>query len=400
MLLLSPDEHFHFELLRMLATSRAYGSDVAEVLNVCERVKPGNIEDWYEEFHKLALWIESTIGAKRTYDRVTLRDAYFRISRYHFASSFFLVGNPADPRLTDSWKLWTSNFDKAASLLDIPAERHTLESTGFKVPVILLRASQDSEPRPCLIMGNGLDGSFEEMLHFHGFAALERGYHVVLYEGPGQPTVRRDQGLGFINNWEQVVSPVLDWLETVPFIDSAKCGLLGVSLGGYLAVRAAAFEHRLAAVILNDAIYDCSDGVGKIIGEEAMQYEAAGNVGKFHETIERQGQTNTKLRWLTNQLRWAFATKNTHEALQKTRKMTLDGILDKVQCPVFVGDAEHDLFVESDQPRMVAEGLGKWATYKQFTKAESADAHCHLGATVYSNQVMLEWFKDQISPAH
>ena len=399
MLQLSSNDHFHFEFLRVLATTRAYGADVAEVLNVCQRVKPGDFESWYEEFHILAKWVESTISAERVYDKATLRDAYFRISRYHFASSFFLTGNPSDPRIIDTWKLWTACFDKAIGLLDVHAERYTLDAGDFKIPVILLRASGDDRPRPSLIMGSGLDGSFEEMLHFHGFAALERGYHIVLYEGPGQTTVRRDQGLGFIFDWERVVTPIIDWLEHIPFIDSNKCGLLGVSLGGYLAARAAAFEHRLAAVILNDAIYDFSDSMEQIFGEHAMQYEAAGDVDKFHEALEQQSRTNTKLRWLTDQLRWAFATKTTHEALQKSRKMTLSGILDKVKCPVFVGDAEHDLFVRSEQPPMVAQGLGKWSTYKQFTKVESAEAHCHLGATVYANQVMLEWFRDQVGTA-
>lgn len=400
MLQLSPNNHFHFELLRMLATTRTYGSDVAEVLNVCERVKPGDFESWYEEFHQLAQWVESTISARRVYDKVTLRDAYFRISRYHFASSFFLTGTPSDPRNIDSWKLWAGNFDKATSQLDIPAERHTLDAGDFQVPVILLRASRDDQPRPCIVLGNGLDGSMEEMLHLHGFAALERGYHVVLYEGPGQTTVRREQGLGFIHDWERVVSPILDWLDPLPFVESTKVGLLGVSLGGYLAVRAAAFEDRLAAVILNDAIHDVADGVEEIFGEKAMQHEAAGDLDRFHEELERESRTNTKLHWLANQLRWAFATNTTHEALQKVRKMSLTGILDRVKCPVFVGDAEHDLFIKSEQPPLVAKGLGKWATYKKFTKAESAEAHCHLGATVYMNQVMLEWFKDQIQASN
>lgn len=266
MLQLSSNAHFHFELLRILATARSYGADVAEVLRVCQRIKPGDFESWYEEFRRLADWAESTVGAESEHDRVTLRDAYFRISRYHFASTFFLDGNRSDPRLAESYRLWKSYFDKAASLLAIPAQRHTLDAGDFQIPVILLRASLDDRPRSCLIMGSGLDGSAEEMVHFHGFAALERGHHVILYEGPGQTSVRRDQGLGFVHDWERVVSPIVDWLEHVPFVDSSKCGLLGVSLGGYLAARAAIVEHRLAAVILNDAIYDFSDVLEQMLG--------------------------------------------------------------------------------------------------------------------------------------
>ncbi|KIV88501.1 hypothetical protein PV10_08183 [Exophiala mesophila] len=396
MLQLSTNAHFHFELLRVLATTRSYGADIAEVLRVCQRIKPGDFESWYEEFRRLAEWVESTVNAKGEHDKVTLRDAYFRISRYYFASSFFLDGNQSDARLVESYNLWKSYFDKATSLLAIPAERHILDAGDFQIPVILLRASLDNRARSCLIMGSGLDGSAEEMLHFHGFAALERGHHVILYEGPGQTSVRRDQGLGFIHDWERVVTPIVDWLQNVPFVDSSKCGLFGVSLGGYLAARAAAFEHRLAAVILNDAIYDFSDVLEQMLGESTMRFEAAGDMDNFYAAVEQQCQSNTKLRWLAHQLRYAFAKETIHEALRETRKMTVSGILNSVQCPVFVGDAEHDLFVRSEQPPLVAQGLGKWATYKKFTKAEAAEAHCHLGATVFANQVMLEWFGNQV----
>jgi hypothetical protein len=54
MLQLSRDETFHYELLRLLGTARDLGADVAEVLNVADRIIPGNFESWYTEFHALA----------------------------------------------------------------------------------------------------------------------------------------------------------------------------------------------------------------------------------------------------------------------------------------------------------------------------------------------------------
>ena len=396
LLQLSTDIGFHFELLRMLGTSRSQGSDVAEILNVCERVRAGDFESWYTEFHDLADWVESTIAGGRRYDDTTLRDAYFRIARYRFASSFYLTGNWDDERNYTTWKRWASYFNKAGALMDIPAERYTLKADGFSVPVILLRASLDDTPRPCLILGNGLDGSMEAMLHFHGFAALERGYHVVLYEGPGQTTVVREQQKGFIHNWEAVVTPVIDWLYQLPFIRKQAIGLLGVSLGGYLAVRAAAFEHRLAAVMLVDAIYDVSVSIKAILGENVIQHDGK-DADAFRAALQKHTEDNTTARWLANQIRWAWRTETVYEALQQSKLMTLAGTLDKVECPVFVADAEHDSLVQSDQPPLVAYGLGKLATYKKFTHRESAEAHCHLGAYVYANQVIMEWFKDQIT---
>jgi dienelactone hydrolase len=94
------------------------------------------------------------------------------------------------------------------------------------------------------------------MLHVFGFRALERGFNVITFEGPRQPSVVRNQQLGFINEWEKVVSPLVDYCETQSAVDSSKLTLLGYSFGGFLAPRAAAFEKRLSAVVCVDGVFD------------------------------------------------------------------------------------------------------------------------------------------------
>jgi dienelactone hydrolase len=99
-------------------------------------------------------------------------------------------------------------------------------------------------------MFNGFDGSQEEMLHVCGFAALERDFNILTLEGPGQPTVVHEQDLGSRHDWEQVVTPVVNHCEAIADIDASRLGLIGLSFGGYLAPRAAAFEPRIRAVVV------------------------------------------------------------------------------------------------------------------------------------------------------
>lgn len=404
MLRLSPDTNFHFQLLRMLASARTSAADIGEVLNICEKLIPGDYESWYEAFDNMAQWVKSTIEPEDGFDKISLRDAYFRISRYAYASGFYLTGadnSEKDERLIKVWKDWTLYFHKAASLMDIPPEHRTIQADGFTVPVMLFRASLDDQPRPCLILGSGLDGSMEEIFHFYGPGALERGYHVVIYEGPGQTGFRRAQDLGFIHDWERVLSPVVDWIQPLDFIDSSRVALLGLSLGGYLAARAAAFEHRLAALLLIDGIYDVSQSVIALYGPEVMQYDQPNTVDQFHQALELKSQSSTSIKWITGHFKWAFKTATAYEAMQKLKLMTLSGgLLDQVSCPVFVGDAEQDLYVAASQPPLVAKALGKKATYKQFTKTESAEAHCHVGATAFQNQVIFKWLDEKIALAN
>ena len=65
-----------------------------------------------------------------------------------------------------------------------------------------------------------------------------------------------DIGVKVRPDWEKVVTPVVDYLLTRRDVDSARIALYGGSFGGYLAPRAAAFEHRLAACIADAALFD------------------------------------------------------------------------------------------------------------------------------------------------
>lgn len=82
-----------------------------------------------------------------------------------------------------------------------------------------------------------------------GMGCLQRGINVLTYEGPGQPTRRRQQNSGSVPNWEEVITPVGDFALSCSEADPEAIVLFGMSFGGFLAPRAAAYEHRLAAVI-------------------------------------------------------------------------------------------------------------------------------------------------------
>jgi dipeptidyl aminopeptidase/acylaminoacyl peptidase len=99
------------------------------------------------------------------------------------------------------------------------------------------------EPKPTLIMHTGFDGS----------AAIERGYNVLAFDEPGQYGPLHREGLVFRPDWEKVVTPVVDFALRQPGVDPKRIALMGISMGGYLAPRAAAFEKRLAALIAKAA---------------------------------------------------------------------------------------------------------------------------------------------------
>ena len=139
----------------------------------------------------------------------------FRASSYYREADLFLHGNQDDPRIYSLWDSQTAAFNQAMSLLDIPGERvNVTTSNGFYVPVIFYKASRLRERRPAILVGNGSDGAREDSYHMVCTDVLARGWNCATYEGPGQLTMRRYRKIGFIYEWRNVVTPVVDYLET------------------------------------------------------------------------------------------------------------------------------------------------------------------------------------------
>ena len=97
-----------------------------------------------------------------------------------------------------------------------------------------------------MIIIPGLD-SVKEELHAYGDDLLRRGMAVLAIDGPGQGEMEFEHPMRF--DYEVPVRFAIDYLETRHDVAADHLGLLGVSLGGYYAPRAAAFEPRVSATI-------------------------------------------------------------------------------------------------------------------------------------------------------
>jgi pimeloyl-ACP methyl ester carboxylesterase len=247
-----------------------------------------------------------------------------------------------------------------------------------------------------LIVGGGFESNMEETYHVFAVPALERGYNVVIYEGPGHRALV-NEGKGFVAEWEKAVTPIVDFLFAenageLSFIDKDKIGLVGMSLGGYLAARAAAFEPRLAAVMCIDGVYSMLETAMNIFPEGADAW-ARGDAAEFDRLFEDNPSSwSTTRRWFHDDLKYTFCTDSAYEAFKTCEAMTLaNGVAQKIRMPAFIGEATEDMFFDG-QPARVVEAIGSNATLQRFGAEMGAHLHCQVGAFVYLNQEMLEWF--------
>ncbi|KAL9560982.1 hypothetical protein ACKAV7_014826 [Fusarium commune] len=396
MLQIIPDVDFNFNVIETLATAPYQGADIGEILVAASQIKTGDFESYYQAYYDLATRVHNqakAIDCKK--HPVSARNAFFRASTYYRSADAFLHGNWSDPRIMSLWKQQADAFDKAMQLLPIPGQRIELQADNFTVPAIFFKTDKPGRS-PTVILGTGYDGSMEDLYHTMGEALLQRGMNAIVYEGPGQPTVRRYQGLGFIPEWERVVTPIVDYALSRNDVDGSKLALMGFSFGGILAPRAAAFEHRLSAVIALGGIFDFGQAMFKQFGPEIAELFKAGKEKEVDEEValvQNNASMPSNLRWGIDQGEWSFKTDSAYTLLEKSQGFTLKGIVDKIKAPVFVGDGQNDMFFPG-QAKELTQQLGSRATYHLFETVSGAGLHCQVGGYVLMNQVSLDWLKD------
>src|SRR5689334_14104002 len=254
------DELLDAQLLRTVGAAPYGGADVGECLAAARTVRGTDLDGWFAAWTELATTTAELASAALAAGRTeTARAAFFRAANYHRNAGLVLMGAPLDPRLRSSNAAQTAAFRQGAALLAAPPDIVAIPFEATTLPGYHFRAAGPG-PRPTALLLGGYDGTAEELYFFNGVAALERGYDVLAFDGPGQGSALIQQGLVLRADYGAVVGAVVDFLLDRPDVDPDRIALIGLSLGGFLAPRAAADEHRLAACIADCGSYDMYAG--------------------------------------------------------------------------------------------------------------------------------------------
>ena len=394
---------FWYETLRSMSHIAYGGADFGEVVSTGERIVEGDYDSWYVEWLATADRVsgeaEKALAAGHS---VSARDGFVRASNYYRSAEFFLHGHPCDPRHDHAYDRSVACFRAAAALFTPVIEPVEIPYEDTTLPGYLYRVDDSGTPRPTLIMHNGFDGTAEELHFFGAMAGTERGYNVLTFDGPGMPGPRHHQGLVFRPDWENVITPVVDFAETLPEVNNSRIALLGLSMGGILAPRAAAFEHRLAALIAVDGLYDLGQtSVRNIPGtrEEAERLLRAQAAPELDAAFEQIMTRDPIARWAINHGMYVMGVDTPRAFNASYLDYTLaDGIAEQIQCPTLVCDAEEDMFFKG-QPEQLYDHLTCPKTLMAFTAEEGAGAHCHPGAMRLSIARIYDWLDDTLTAA-
>ncbi len=236
---------------------------------------------------------------------------------YHFAK-FLFVHDMDQLRAAHGKAVACRN--RALPLLARPGMRVEVPFRGHRLHGNLRLPHGAGRP-PVVIMAMGLDSAKEEM-HTNEEVFLDRGMATFAFDGPGQGEAEYD--LPIWPEYEEPVAAVVDTLAARADVDGHRVAIWGVSLGGYYAPRAAAFEHRLRACVSLTGPFDFAEAF-----DRAPPLTRAAFVARSHAGSE--------------------------EAARKVaERMDLSGCAGLIRCPTYVVGGRLDRVIPPDHAERLA----------------------------------------------
>ena len=211
--------------------------------------------------------------------------------------------------------------DRMIATGNLNCEIVTIPYEGTSLSGLFVKAAGIDGAAPCMIHCNGLD-SIKEMLYLNGTAQemSRRGVGSLLIDQPGVGEALRLKDLHAVYDSERWARAAVDYLETRSDVDPHKIGIIGISLGGYYAPRATAFEPRLALCVSWGGNHDW--------GEVQRR------------RLRREGDHPVPHYW--NHVLWVWGQPDVETFIRYAERVCLDGVADKLTVPYLVTHGARD----------------------------------------------------------
>ena len=338
----------------------AYGAAaMAEIDLITQRLKARAGESdldraWMEEWAKEADRI-AKIGddADAAGNAITAGNQYMRAGNYYYSAERFIP--PSEGKLA-MYRKALRCYQGAMARLHPDIERVEVSYEGKSLPAWFVKG-RGQGPRPTVVLFDGMDNAKEMSVIFAGLDLAKRGISVLAIDGPGQSEPLRLHNIPSRHDYEAAGRPAYDYVASRPEVDATRVAVMGYSFGGYHAPRICAFDKRYAACVCFGAmhwnVYDFVKG---------------------HAPVDPRQTSGS-----TFQFRWVVGAPDNETALEWAKKFTLEGVAEKVTCPILILHGENDRVVPLAEAKKLYEQVGsKNKALKIFTEAEGGAEHCQV----------------------
>ncbi|MER5931922.1 alpha/beta fold hydrolase [Streptomyces sp. NPDC002054] len=406
------DPGFNFAGLLALGGAGMHASEVGEVLTIVNAINAAGLSEqtFSDTFRR---WGDRLLAPPPSPDRSrqghetpsqTRRFRSLRAAQYYAQSLFYVLGTDSPGDEEEVYRAGRRAWDTFAKLCTPPAVRARVPYGRTELPVWFFRPEGPEKPRPTVILTNGSDGQNVDMWTYGVSAALDRGWNALVYDGPGQGEMLFVHEMPFTTRWEQVVGPLVDWLDGRKDVDSGRIALTGLSMGGNLVARAAAFEHRLAAVVcqpgcvspwlgfdaeLREIVTPDKEETNRIWNEEVVPEltpQLAFTVKKRFEIFSREALRQARAGQVLTDL-WTPA--------QVAIGLDITRVVPRIKAPTLVLDYEDEVFYPG-QPQQMFDLLRAPKAYYKFTRATGAQLHCSPMAPQQHCELVFDWLAETL----
>ena len=175
--------------------------------------------------------------------RLTAGDAYLRAGLFYHWASFMFSHDQEQFRaalaaMADAWEKAAPYLDPPMEILSVPFRDMTLNGY-LRIPPVAART-------PVVLLLPGADSTKEELYNL-GEYLVARGLAFAAFDGPGQGSVSLQGKLR--PDYELAVQAIIDALAARGDLDTGRLAVGGISYGGLFAIRTAAIDERVRAVV-------------------------------------------------------------------------------------------------------------------------------------------------------
>jgi pimeloyl-ACP methyl ester carboxylesterase len=312
-----------------------------------------------------------------------------RENRLRNATSYLRVAEfftpPRSAEKVPRYRRYRELFD--AAFANAGVVRHDVPYGGSALPAYWCPAIGEGS-RGAVLLHGGFDSLIEEF-----FAIWQRisaaGFDVIAFEGPGQGGARALGKLSFDHDWEKPVAAVLDHFAL------SSAGLVGISMGGYWALRAAGREPRVDRVVSWPPVYDWLYRVPAPVrgATRAMLRQR----GFMRWSVRVRTRLVPTLRQVVEQAQYLVDSDDPMAAVDWFLGMNAIHLAsERVKQDVLLLSGEHDAFQPPVLTRAQANALtgARSLVVRTFTKAEHADQHCQMGNLDLACSVLTAWLRE------
>jgi pimeloyl-ACP methyl ester carboxylesterase len=364
------DSNMDLFLVGAIGWGPAGGLSIGEAFYVASQITDGDADSWSRAFESqgIAQSMQADVWQRRGAIRAAGETRLKAFACYRMAWQFVAPGE----RFTELYCAHEKLFDQAMIELSFPVTRFAVSYGGGKLPGHFYQAADHSAPT-VLVIG-GADTCHEDRFLSQGRYLFERGYSVALIDLPGQGIVQ-EQGLHWEPAVEKPIAAVIDELIASFGVEPRKLALLGMSIGGYFACRAAAHEPRLAAVIATTPLprpLELFEKVGKQDAEA---------------TVSQAARKNREV------ILWKAGVSDLPELAQRWENMIADP--GKVHMPFLSVLGEQEGQVWKDQAQEWHEAIP--SSKKSFVTLDAqsgADIHCQGSNPLRLTQEVDAWLRE------